>query len=148
MSITKLTITFSVIVFTSMAFGESKSLSEYQPKLTEAFQQLLSQADPEVGKALFERKCQTCHDYEKSGQHNTGPNLWKVVGRPAGKTSGFEYSSAMAGSNHVWTPATLNHFLTNTKKAVPGTKMTFRKIRKEKDRANLLRYLMDSSTQP
>ena len=148
MPIIKLTITLSVIVFTSMVFGESNSLSDYQPKLTETFQQLLSQADPEAGKALFERKCQTCHDFERSGQHNTGPNLWKVVGRPAGKTSGFEYSTAMAKSNHAWTPANLNHFLTNTKKAVPGTKMTFRKIRKKKDRANLLRYLVENNTQP
>ena len=148
MPIIKLTITLSVIVFTSMVFGESNSLSDYQPKLTETFQQLLSQADPEAGKALFERKCQTCHDNERSGQHNTGPNLWKVVGRPAGKTSGFEYSTAMAKSNRVWNPATLNHFLTNTKKAVPGTKMTFRKIRKKKDRANLLRYLVENNTQP
>ena len=52
MPIIKLTITLSVIVFTNMVFGESKSLSDYQPTLTETFQQLLSLADPEAGKAL------------------------------------------------------------------------------------------------
>ena len=40
-----------------------------------------------------------------------------------------------------WTPEALQHFLTNPKAAVKGTKMAFAGLPKVQDRANLIAYL-------
>ena len=40
-----------------------------------------------------------------------------------------------------WTPETLDQYLTNPKKMVPGTKMAFPGLPKEKDRADIISYL-------
>jgi len=128
----------------SMIAKADESLRSYQPDLPEGFMAALSQADINEGKALFERKCSTCHDIRATGKHNTGPNLWNVLGRKAGTEQGFEYSESMATSGHVWTLANLNYFLQNTKRAVPDLKMSFRSLKDEEDRINLLRFIQQA----
>lgn len=122
--------------------AEDVSLKSYQPELPESFVQLMEEASMDKGANIFERKCSSCHDSAKEGGHGKGPHLWNVVGRKAGTIEGFqEFSDAMTGSGHDWTLANLNYYLTNTKKAVPGRTMNFRGIRKEKDRAALIKFL-------
>ena len=41
-----------------------------------------------------------CHSMVK-GAHNTGPSLHGVMGRGAGQTAGFAYSTAMKGAGTV-----------------------------------------------
>ena len=45
----------------------------------------------------------------------------------------------------TWAPETLDVYLTNPKKYIPGTKMVFAGLEKEKDRQNLIAYLVDST---
>ena len=87
------------------------------------------------------RKCSSCHDEYKSSTHGKGPNLWNIFGRKAGTSKGFDYSVAMRQSGHIWDYATLNYYLSNTKRAVPGRIMNFKGIRKDSDRAKLLLFL-------
>lgn len=124
--------------------AEDKSLKTYQPVISAEFKAAMAKADVDKGAKYFDKKCSTCHDAKKDGLHNMGPNLWNIAGRKAGGAAGFDYSEAMKASGHTWDLATLNHFLTNTKKAVPGRKMNFRGIRKEQDRANVIAYLLSA----
>ena len=64
-----------------------------------------------------------------------------IVGREAAAVEGFKYSKAMINSGITWDAATLTEFLTNPKKAVKGTKMSFRGIKDSDDLANLIAYL-------
>src|SRR5215470_5503334 len=75
-----------------------------------------------AGQKAFESQCASCHTV-KPGVNGFGPSLAGVVGRPAGKIQGFNYSGAMASSGLVWDDATLDAFLTDTQKKVPGTSM-------------------------
>lgn len=127
---------------------KSMALPQYQPVLTAEFKALLKTADVAAGEAYFLRKCSSCHDEFKSETHGKGPNLWNVMGRIAGSEEGFEYSDAMRQSGHTWDYATLNYYLTDTKKAVPGRIMNFKGIRKDKDRAKLILFLRSMNDAP
>ena len=82
----------------------------------------LAQETVAEGQKAFESQCASCHTV-KPGVNGFGPSLAGVVGRPAGKVPGFNYSGAMASSNLMWDEATLDAFLTDTAKKVPGTSM-------------------------
>ncbi|MEO8558829.1 MAG: cytochrome c oxidase assembly protein [Rhodospirillales bacterium] len=89
------------------------------------------------GKLLFATNCAACHDAKRN---KTGPALGNVVGRKAGTTPGFVYSSALAKSDITWTPELLDKWLTNPRAMVPSTKMPVR-FADPKLRGNVIRYL-------
>ena len=134
--------------------GENKetlnkeTLANFTPVLSVEVKQLLQTADATAGEEFFMRKCSSCHDEYKSDTHGKGPNLWNVMGRKAGSSPGFDYSDAMRQSGHTWNYATLNYYLTNTKRAVPGRIMNFKGIRKDKNRAKLLLFLRSMNDNP
>ncbi len=104
-----------------------------------AFADLLAAADLGAGEKVF-GKCKACHKID--GSNGTGPYLNGVIGRNHGAVEGYSYSEPMAAlSALVWSPEVMNEFLTNPKKAIQGTKMTFAGLSKAEDRANVIAYL-------
>lgn len=97
----------------------------------------LAAGDPAAGEAVYSR-CQGCHSVE---YNRTGPRHCGVVGRRAGSVPGFEYSPAMKRSKLVWNEKTLNRFLADPPKTVPGTTMTYAGVDDPKERADLIAYL-------
>ena len=91
------------------------------------------------GKTLFAR-CAACHKVVP-GQTGLGPNLAGVVGRPAGKLPGYNYSAAMKASTIRWNDASLSSFIAAPTKVVPGTKMMAPPITNPQDRADIIAYL-------
>ena len=130
------------------SFAEDSSLASFQPTVSDKFITLMRDAKPEDGELDFMRKCSSCHDHEKDGGHGKGPHLWNVFGRKAGSAAGFDYSEAMKNIGHEWNLATLNYYLTNTEKAVPGRAMNFRGIRRDKVRARLLAFMRTLNDNP
>ncbi len=103
----------------------------------------LAGGDPAAGKKVF-KKCKACHTL-KAGKNRIGPSLAGILGRPAASVKGFKYSKAMKGSGLVWDTETLGQYLESPKKLVPKTKMIFKGLKKEKDRVNLIAYLIESA---
>ena len=97
--------------------------------------------DAKKGKRVF-NKCKACHKLE-AGKNGVGPSLAGLFGRPAAEVEGFRYSDAMINSGIVWTPETLTQYLHKPKDFVPGTKMTFAGLKKDKDINDLLAYLAE-----
>ena len=100
--------------------------------------------DVAAGKLVF-RKCQACHSLEP-GKNGLGPSLAGVIGKKAGGVSNYNYSTAMKGSNLTWDIATLDGYLADPQKSVPGNKMPFPGLKTENERNAVIAYLAASSS--
>ena len=105
----------------------------------------LAEGNIKAGKKIF-KKCKACHDV-KEGKNKVGPSLYNIVGATAGKVEGFKYSKAMAESGLVWDEANLRAFVTKPKELVPGNRMAFAGLKKEKQIDDLIAYLNSVSNQ-
>merc|ERR1712048_99850 len=97
--------------------------------------------DSKKGAKLFKAKCAQCHTIEKGGLAKQGPPLHGLFGRQSGTMEGFAYSDANKGSGIIWSDKHMFEYLVNPKKYIPGTKMVFAGIKKEKERADLIAYM-------
>ena len=99
--------------------------------------------DSKKGAKLFKAKCAQCHTIEQGGLTKQGPPLWGLIGRTSGTCDGFAYSEANKNAAIVWSDKHLFEYLLNPKKYIPGTKMVFAGIKKEKERADLIAYMAE-----
>jgi len=108
----------------------------------------LATADAEVGKAIFERECASCHSVEPQGRQKHGPNLWNVVGREKASVEQISYSESLRAWDGVWTYEDLNRFLSGPMLTTPGVYMEIKGILDEVDRANVIAYLQTLADKP
>lgn len=89
------------------------------------------------GETVYSR-CLACHAL---AYDRTGPRHCGLFGRRAGSVPGYAYSQAMKASRIIWDEDTLNMFLKNPMKAIPGTSMGYAGIPDKQERADLITYL-------
>ena len=100
----------------------------------------LAEGDAVAGKSVF-NQCKACHQVGPEAKNGVGPVLNGIVGRKAGEAAGYNYSDANKNSGLTWDEATLRAYLTDPKAKVPGTKMIFPGIKREKQLDDLMAYL-------
>jgi cytochrome c len=89
------------------------------------------------GKELYESRCIACHSVD---QNRVGPAHQGVFGRRAGLAVDYDYSAALKSSKLVWSDKTLDAWLTNPERLIPGQKMGY-SVAEAQDRADLIAYL-------
>jgi cytochrome c len=100
------------------------------------FCQRSAAANASHGETLYQG-CQDCHSLDTN---DVGPMHRGVFGRKAGSVADYSYSPALKGSNLTWNEDTLDRWLTDPQKLVPGSKM-FYHLDDAKDRADVVEYL-------
>ena len=106
--------------------------------------------DAEAGKKVF-RKCGDCHQVGQGAIDRLGPHLNGIFGRRAATHADFPYSKSMkrAGDDGlIWTAETLDTYLKNPRALISNTRMSFRGLKDDTKRENLLAYLRDFSDNP
>ncbi len=101
------------------------------------------EGDPEKGKRMF-LMCAGCHSL-KPGEIRAGPSLAGLLGRKAGSVPGFRYSKALKNAPVIWDEKTLDAWLANPRKLIPGNRMPFRGLRKEEHRADVIAFLKEAT---
>jgi cytochrome c len=95
------------------------------------------QGDAQRGKTLYEAKCSACHS---AAENRVGPLHAGVLGRKAGGVKDYDYSDALRQSRVVWSRVTLQQWLTDPEKLIPGQKMGYR-LEQAQDRADVAWFL-------
>ena len=108
---------------------------------------VMALGDIASGEKIF-KKCAACHSINKGGKNKIGPALYNVVGRAVGGVDNYKYSKTLASYDKEWTFEELNGFLTKPSSYLKGTKMSYAGLRKEKDRASVIKYLNQNSDSP
>ena len=106
----------------------------------------LQPGDPTRGEKIYER-CFACHAIDRD---RTGPRHAGLFGRVAGSLPNFPYSPAMkkaGAAGLVWNETTLDAFLENPMKYVPGTRMGYAGVKDSQERADLIAYLKQATQQ-
>jgi cytochrome c len=111
------------------------------PQLIQVGAAVAGEADPERGKALFEKRCTGCHSMTRNRE---GPQLQGVYGRTSGTAAGYAYSPALTKAHIVWDEESLNKWLTDPDAFIPGNDMDFL-VSKPQERRDLISYLKRSS---
>ncbi|HWD28669.1 MAG TPA: c-type cytochrome [Rhizomicrobium sp.] len=96
-----------------------------------------SPGDPARGAAIYQDYCGACHSLDAN---RVGPRHRGVFGRKAGSIGDFHYTAALKASGIVWNAQTLDRWLTDPQKLVPGTAMGFR-LGDPVKRADVIAYL-------
>ena len=103
--------------------------------------------DPQAGRLVY-RKCQACHSLEP-GKNTLGPSLAGIIGKKAASDPNFDYSPALKAADITWNAATIDSYLRDPQKTVPGNKMPFPGLKTENERKDVIAYLAAAtSSQP
>lgn len=99
-----------------------------------------SAGDPSSGERAF-RACAPCHSLQPD-RNMTGPSLADLWGRTAGSLPSFRrYSSALKASGVTWDDKTLDAWLKDPKRNIPGNHMIFPGLPDDQARADLIAFL-------
>lgn len=106
--------------------------------------------DPDAGERVF-KTCTGCHQVGNGAVDKIGPHLNGIFGRAAAAHEGYRYSKSMvrAGDDGlIWTAETLNAYIENPRALVSKTRMSFRGVKDQKKRDDVLAYLRQFSDNP
>jgi cytochrome c len=123
--------------------AEAEAVVEAAPVETLAMR--LASADAVAGAKVF-KKCTQCHTIEPGGRNLQGPNLHNVVGADIGAKD-FKYSKNVAAHGGNWTYENLDEWLKKPSAFISRTKMV-QALKKDKDRANVILFLMQNTENP
>lgn len=103
--------------------------------------------DADAGRKLF-RKCAACHALEPGPPMRAGPHLDGVVGRTIGSLPDYSYNGSLRNAGRageVWTEERLLRFIENPRAMFPDTKMNFAGIAQDRQRRDLIAYLLTTA---
>jgi cytochrome c len=97
-----------------------------------------------LGEKLFRGTCIGCHSI---ACNRSGPRLKDLFGRKAGAVEDFKgYSDALKKSGIIWSEQSLDEFLSDPGKMVPGTAMSIVSVKNQKERREIIAFIKKQDT--
>jgi cytochrome c2 len=94
----------------------------------------------------FATSCSGCHRINDGFSHRMGPDLYGLLDRGVARAEHYDaYTPALEKLGGEWTERRLNEFLRDPQAVAPGTSMSFPGIADDRQRAELVDYLMQTS---
>ena len=100
---------------------------------------------------MYRRECARCHQIGEGATHRIGPQLNHIFDRGAASHDDFLYSDALARQGRdglTWDLERLHAYIEYPRALVSRTRMSYRGLRDDDRRANLIAYLRGFSDQP
>ena len=94
---------------------------------------------PCPGRLSVVKVCAACH--AKDHSNRAAPGLADVIGRTAGNVSTLHFSLTMKQSKIVWDEETIDIYIAEPQKVVPGNIMPYAVMTNDQDREDLIAYL-------
>ena len=107
----------------------------------------LALADIQAGEKFAKKNCGTCHEFNLPEKNKIGPSLALLFNRKIAAVANYKYSKALKDKSGVWDSENLYFFLEKPKEWVPGTKMSYKGIKKSQDLVNLIMYVSENTSQ-
>src|SRR5206468_10827002 len=82
------------------------------------------------------------------GKTILGPSLAAIVGRKSGSEPDFNYSPALKQAALTWDPNTLDAYLMDPQRTVPGNRMPFPGLKTDRDRKDVIAFLATPASPP
>ena len=102
----------------------------------------LANADYVKGRTAFQSRCSACHTLADGSADLAGPALYGVFGRRAGSKSGFTFSETLQKAGFAWDAERIAAWLADPKGYLPGNVMMIPEPVPERDRLNMLSFMM------
>ncbi|HJS91582.1 MAG TPA: copper-containing nitrite reductase [Steroidobacteraceae bacterium] len=134
LAIVRTLVVMLIVVESCMAAGQPTRHATAGPQA-----ETPSATEVAAGHKVF-RICQACHSLQP-GQTLVGPSLAGLIGRQSGSLPGFDYSPAMKQARIIWEPRTLEAYLADPQKVVPGNRMPFAGLQSALDRRDVIAFL-------
>lgn len=96
--------------------------------------------DPDAGAIVF-KKCMACHQVGEKAKNSTGPVLNGIVDRPAATYPRYSYSKAAKEAALIWNKSNLMRYLRAPREIIPGTRMAFAGLKKDREILDIIAYL-------
>ena len=101
---------------------------------------------PDAGAIVF-RKCMACHQVGEGARNSVGPVLNGIIDRRAGTYPGYNYSEATKNAGLTWNDRNLTRYLRAPREVIPGTRMAFAGLNRDREIIDVISYLKQFNTE-
>lgn len=101
---------------------------------------LYTEGDADNGALIYKDACAQCHQLNP-GLNKKGPQLMNIYGAPAADLEDYTYGQTLQASGWVWDAETLDPYIADAEKAMPGSKMLADPMPDATERADVIAYL-------
>ncbi len=123
---------------------QSMDLTDYYQKNLEAITNDQRQLEENAFANWDGGKCRFCHSIKKNDRDRMAPSLHRILGKPAAVSENFTYSPAMIEMRNnglIWTPETINAFISNPESYISGNRMRMEGIKDPQTRELIINYI-------